>query len=134
MEALAKRKVFGKPDTLTGVPYHYCPGCGHSLIHRLVCEIIDEMGKAGETVAIFGDFDVDGVTATTVLVEGLRRLGARPLSYIPHRFTEGYGPNVQAVRGLHERGRSADGAQRAPAEAHAAQQHAQDHPRGGGEQ
>ncbi len=54
MEAAAKTKVFGKPDTLTGVPYYYCPGCGHSLIHRLVCEVIDEFEMAGDTVAIFG--------------------------------------------------------------------------------
>ena len=53
-----------------------------------------------ETVAVFGDFDVDGVTATVVLVEGLRDLGAMPLPYIPHRFTEGYGPNVDAIRKL----------------------------------
>ena len=54
----------------------------------------------GETVAVLGDFDVDGVTATAVLVEGLQHLGAKPLPYIPHRFTEGYGPNVNAIREL----------------------------------
>jgi len=58
----------------------------------------------GETVAVFGDYDVDGVTATTVLTEGLRCLGAHPLPYLPHRFTEGYGPNPQAIRYLHQQG------------------------------
>jgi single-stranded-DNA-specific exonuclease len=58
----------------------------------------------GETVAVLGDFDVDGVTATTVLVEGLQQLGAQPLPYIPHRFTEGYGPNVNAIRKLRSDG------------------------------
>lgn len=70
---------------------------------------VERLGRAcrsGETVAILGDFDVDGITATTVLVEGLRALGARPLPYIPHRFTEGYGPNVEAVRRLHRDGAS----------------------------
>ncbi len=70
---------------------------------------VERLGRAcrrGETVAILGDFDVDGITATTVLVEGLRTLGARPLPYIPHRFTEGYGPNVDAVRWLHREGAS----------------------------
>ncbi len=62
--------------------------------------------RAGETVAVLGDFDVDGITATTVLVEGLRGLGAKPLPYIPHRFSEGYGPNVEAVRRLHGDGAS----------------------------
>ncbi|MEZ4502745.1 MAG: single-stranded-DNA-specific exonuclease RecJ [Dehalococcoidia bacterium] len=56
--------------------------------------------RAGETVAVFGDYDVDGVTSATILVEGLRALGARPVPYLPHRFTEGYGPNVGAVRHL----------------------------------
>ena len=60
----------------------------------------------GETVAVFGDFDVDGVTATTVLVEGLQHLGAQPLPYIPDRFTEGYGPNVNAIRELRSSGAS----------------------------
>ncbi|GMU41079.1 MAG: single-stranded-DNA-specific exonuclease RecJ [Chloroflexota bacterium] len=60
--------------------------------------------EAGETVAVFGDYDVDGVTATTVLVEGLRALGAKPIPYLPDRFTEGYGPNVRAVRQLADRG------------------------------
>lgn len=62
--------------------------------------------RAGEQVAVFGDFDVDGVTSTTILVEGLRALGARPMPYIPHRFTEGYGPNVNAIRQLADRGAS----------------------------
>ncbi len=59
---------------------------------------------AGETVAILGDFDVDGLTSTTILSEGLRELGAQPLPYIPDRFSEGYGPNPQAVRTLHAQG------------------------------
>lgn len=58
----------------------------------------------GERVAVFGDFDVDGITATTILTEGLSALGAKPLPYIPDRFTEGYGPNVTAIRELHARG------------------------------
>ena len=60
--------------------------------------------RAGETVAVFGDYDVDGVTSTTILVEGLRDLGARPIPYLPHRFSEGYGPNVNAVRALAAQG------------------------------
>ena len=60
----------------------------------------------GETVAILGDFDVDGLTATTILTEALGDLGATPLPYIPDRFSEGYGPNPDAVRALHARGAS----------------------------
>jgi single-stranded-DNA-specific exonuclease len=58
---------------------------------------------AREKVAILGDFDVDGVTSTTILTEGLANLGATPLPYIPDRFTEGYGPNVNAIKQLHAR-------------------------------
>lgn len=62
--------------------------------------------RAGERIAILGDFDVDGITSTTILTEGLRDLGADPLPYIPHRFTEGYGPNVEAIRGFAKQGAS----------------------------
>ncbi|MDA1062528.1 MAG: DHH family phosphoesterase, partial [Chloroflexi bacterium] len=67
-------------------------------------ERLDRACSAGETVAVFGDFDVDGLTSTTILTEGLRDLGAHPLPYVPDRFTEGYGPNVTAVRALHGQG------------------------------
>ncbi len=60
----------------------------------------------GEHVAVFGDFDVDGVTSTAILVEALSALGARPLPYLPHRTLEGYGPNAAAIRELAERGAS----------------------------
>jgi single-stranded-DNA-specific exonuclease len=56
--------------------------------------------RAGETVAIFGDFDVDGVTASALLTESLAALGARPLPYLPHRSDEGYGLNTNAIDSL----------------------------------
>lgn len=60
--------------------------------------------RARESVAVYGDYDVDGVTATAVLTEGLRALGAVPMPYLPDRFTEGYGPNVRAIRRLADQG------------------------------
>ena len=60
----------------------------------------------GERVAVFGDFDVDGVTSTAILVETLSALGARPLPYLPHRIREGHGPNARAIRELSRRGAS----------------------------
>ena len=36
--------VFKKPHALTDVPFHYCPGCTHGIVHRLVAEVIDELG------------------------------------------------------------------------------------------
>ncbi len=56
--------------------------------------------RAGEPIAVYGDFDADGVTATALLVLALRSLGANVRPYIPHRVREGYGLNQQAVREL----------------------------------
>ncbi len=70
----------------------------------IAVERLEAACRTGERVAILGDFDVDGITSTTILTEGLRDLGADPLPYIPHRFTEGYGPNVEAIRGFAEQG------------------------------
>ena len=67
-------------------------------------ERLDRACAAGETVAILGDYDVDGLTATAILTEALRGLGARALPYVPDRFSEGYGPNPQAVRSLRAAG------------------------------
>lgn len=44
--------VFQKPHALTDAPFHYCPGCTHGIIHRLVAEVIDELGIEGKTIGI----------------------------------------------------------------------------------
>jgi 2-oxoglutarate ferredoxin oxidoreductase subunit beta len=44
--------VFQKPKALTDVPLHYCPGCPHGIIHRLVAEAIDELGIEGKTIGV----------------------------------------------------------------------------------
>ncbi len=44
--------VFDKPHALTDVPFHYCPGCTHGIVHRLVAEVMDELGIEGKTVGI----------------------------------------------------------------------------------
>jgi single-stranded-DNA-specific exonuclease len=59
---------------------------------------------AGELIAVYGDFDVDGVTASAILIEALSELGARVISYLPDRFTEGYGVNGPAIELLAARG------------------------------
>ncbi len=63
----------------------------------------------GETVAIFGDYDVDGATSAATLARFLRHCGLDPLIHIPDRLFEGYGPNVEAVRALAAQGRDAAG-------------------------
>ncbi|MFB1051633.1 single-stranded-DNA-specific exonuclease RecJ [Paraliobacillus sp. JSM ZJ581] len=57
-----------------------------------------------ESILVFGDYDADGVSATAVLIETLRELGAMCDYYIPNRFTEGYGPNEQAFRKAYNQG------------------------------
>ena len=44
--------VFDKPHSLTDAPLHYCPGCTHGIIHRLVAEAIDELGIEGKTIGV----------------------------------------------------------------------------------
>jgi single-stranded-DNA-specific exonuclease len=60
----------------------------------------------GETIAIFGDYDVDGATSAALLTLLLRRLGAGPIVYIPDRLMEGYGPSGKALVELKARGAS----------------------------
>ncbi|MBE6606768.1 MAG: 2-oxoglutarate oxidoreductase [Ruminococcaceae bacterium] len=64
--------VFEKPKALTDAPLHYCPGCTHGIIHRLVAEAIDELGIQGRTIGVapvgcsvfaYNYFDVDMVQA-----------------------------------------------------------------------
>jgi single-stranded-DNA-specific exonuclease len=76
--------------------------------------LIDQMDKAVDRIletihnqlpiAIYGDYDVDGVTATALLVEILHQLGACVIPYIPNRFEEGYGLNKEALKSLREIG------------------------------
>ena len=64
--------VFEKPKALTDAPLHYCPGCTHGIIHRLVAEVIDELGIQGRTIGVasvgcsvfaYNYFNVDMVQA-----------------------------------------------------------------------
>ena len=57
-----------------------------------------------ETIAVYGDYDVDGITSTCLLTDFLRRQGATVVFYIPDRMEEGYGLSHQAVELLHEQG------------------------------
>ena len=58
----------------------------------------------GEKIAVFGDYDVDGITSTCLLTDFLRRHGADVVSYIPGRLEEGYGLNPIAINQLHGEG------------------------------
>ena len=63
-------------------------------------EAADRVERAladGEVIAVFGDFDVDGMTSTCLLTLALRHLGAEAYPFIPHRFGEGYGLSKEAL-------------------------------------
>ncbi|MHB8507195.1 MAG: single-stranded-DNA-specific exonuclease RecJ [Candidatus Dormibacteria bacterium] len=66
----------------------------------MVAETITSGGK----VAIFGDYDADGVTAAAILCLGLGALGAETMAYIPHRVNDGYGLNLEGLADLHRQG------------------------------
>lgn len=71
----------------------------HTAVNRIQHAI-----KNDEPIAIYGDYDVDGVTATALLVESLKKLGANVRGYIPNRFEEGYGLNNNALDELKAEG------------------------------
>jgi single-stranded-DNA-specific exonuclease len=78
------------PLTLPGVPQ--------------ACELILGHLRAGSRIAVFGDYDVDGVCSTAILVRALRALGGDPAWELPSRFDEGYGLSAAAVERLAGRG------------------------------
>ena len=53
--------VFEKPKSLTDVPFHYCPGCTHGIVHRLIAEVMDEL-------------EIEGITISSPLIIKLRLL------------------------------------------------------------
>ena len=64
----------------------------HEAVERILAAI-----RQDELVVVYGDYDVDGVTATALLFEVLQKMGARVREYIPNRFDEGYGLNNEAL-------------------------------------
>jgi 2-oxoglutarate ferredoxin oxidoreductase subunit beta len=84
-------KVYTRPKSLKQTPFHYCPGCGHSVIHRLMAEVIDEMKLQDRTIgvpppgcAVFAHqyFDVD-------MTESAHGRGAAVATGIKRAFPEG---------------------------------------------
>src|SRR3989441_3977144 len=84
------RALMPDPDSLAGM-------------RTAAARLADAVMRA-ETVAILGDYDVDGATAAAVLGRYLRHCGLRPRIHIPDRLFEGYGPNSEAVRALAAQG------------------------------
>ncbi|WP_142582833.1 single-stranded-DNA-specific exonuclease RecJ [Methylobacterium symbioticum] len=80
------------------------PGC--LLDMELAAKRIARAVRRGEIVAVFGDYDVDGAASAALLAGYLRELGVTARIHIPDRISEGYGPNVGAVRSLAAEGAS----------------------------
>ena len=78
-------------------PYLMCD------MEKAVKRIITAL-KNDEKILIYGDYDVDGVTATSLLLLFLRDLGFSVFYYIPNRVNEGYGMNIESIRKFHEKG------------------------------
>lgn len=84
----AKMNALHDPELLPGIP---------EAVDRITSAI-----QAGRRITIYGDYDVDGVTATSILWHCFKLGGARVDYYIPCRLEEGYGLNEDAIRSLHE--------------------------------
>jgi single-stranded-DNA-specific exonuclease len=101
LEDLAARKAFLSPsyDAFRHDPY-LLPDMD-AAVQRLT-----KARDSGELVYIYGDYDIDGLTATTVLLEAFKAFGIRREAFIPNRFVEGYGLAKSAVKQISERGAS----------------------------
>src|SRR5512137_2052570 len=84
------KKIFGHPKSLKQEVFHYCPGCGHSIIHRITCEVIDELGiqervigvpPPGCAVFAYYYFDVD-------MIESAHGRGAAVATGIKRAYPE----------------------------------------------
>jgi len=84
------KNVYTRPKSLKKTPFHYCPGCGHSIAHRLICEVIDEMGLRDNTLGVpppgcsvfaYNYFDVD-------MAESAHGRGAAVATGIKRAFPE----------------------------------------------
>jgi len=83
-------KLLHDPSTLPGV--------------TRAAERIAHAVREKQSIAVYGDYDVDGITATSILYHALKALGATVRTYIPHRIDEGYGLNAAALTQLCDEG------------------------------
>ena len=86
----ADRSLSGDPELLPDIP---------QAVARVYRALL-----SGEKIAVYGDFDADGITGTALLVEGLAALGGSVIPYIPHRLHEGHGLNSEALENLRQQG------------------------------
>jgi len=97
MDAAQLQSFITADRSLSADPF-LLPGM-HQAVSRIYRALL-----SGETIAIYGDFDADGITATAVLVKGLSALDGKVIPYIPHRVTEGHGLKTTALERLRRQG------------------------------
>jgi single-stranded-DNA-specific exonuclease len=113
MDSLVDELLLARGVDASDLPRHRDPRIRDFLPDPAAFQDMDKGAKrladaihSGETIAVFGDYDVDGATSAAVLTLLLRRLGAEPIVYIPDRLMEGYGPSGAALVELKGRGAS----------------------------
>lgn len=94
VETAEQARAFLKPSLQHLHAPAILPGC-EKAAKRLVQAV-----EQGQTIIIYGDYDVDGVTATAILYHTLTLAGANVQTYVPHRLDEGYGLNAEAIASL----------------------------------
>lgn len=95
-----ERQVFAGP--LPPLALLHAPGTLPGA--QAVAEALDAWLRDGLRIAIYGDYDADGLCAAALLSRLLRRFGAEPRVFIPHRMDDGYGLHAEALRQLHAEG------------------------------
>lgn len=91
-------EIFLKADKRLSVDPYSLPD-----MHHAVTRVFKAL-MSGEKIAVYGDFDADGITATALLVQGLTEMGGDAIPYIPHRQNEGYGLKIPAMEKLRKQG------------------------------
>lgn len=89
---MGKKYTFERPKSMLPVQMHYCPGCGHGVVHRLICEVVDELGMRDDTIAVapvgcavtaynYWDFDVTEAAhgRAAAVSTGIRRVHPKKL-------------------------------------------------------
>jgi single-stranded-DNA-specific exonuclease len=106
VQVLYNRRI-SEPKQVEDFLARRAPGTTDPFQLKGMPEAVNRLRRAiqdNELIAIYGDYDADGVTATALVVQTLRALGARVQDYIPNRFDEGYGLNAPALTGLYKKG------------------------------
>ncbi len=98
MTSVQDAEAFLKADRRLSIDPFSLPDM-HPAVSRVYKALI-----SGEKIAVYGDFDADGITATALLVQGLTELGGSAIPYIPHRQNEGYGLKIPALEKLRKQG------------------------------